>query len=57
VRDLALVDPCRRQRMAIDPDQGALAPSPAMMQPITPDTLRSDCRAPRRDRLSQPEIH
>jgi hypothetical protein len=38
----AIVDPCRQQRMAIDPDQGALAPSPAMMQPITPDTLRYD---------------
>jgi O2-independent ubiquinone biosynthesis accessory factor UbiT len=43
--DLAIVDACRQQGMAIDLDQGALTPSPAMMQPIMPDTLRSESRA------------
>jgi predicted lipid carrier protein YhbT/chorismate mutase len=43
--DLAIVDACRQQGMAIDLGQGALMQSPAMMQPIMPDTLRSESRA------------
>jgi len=43
--DLAIVDACRQQGMAIDLGQGALPPSPAMMQPIMSDTLSSESRA------------
>ena len=43
--DLAIVDACRQQGLAIDPGQGAPMQLPIMMQPIMSDTLPSESRA------------
>jgi O2-independent ubiquinone biosynthesis accessory factor UbiT len=52
--DLAIVDACRQQGMAIDLDQGGPMRLPAMMQPIMSDLLPSESRAPHLLRLLPP---
>jgi O2-independent ubiquinone biosynthesis accessory factor UbiT len=52
--DLAIVDACRQQGMAIDLDQGGPMRLPAMMRPIMSDPLLSESRAPHLLRLLPP---
>jgi len=52
--DLAIVDACRQQGMAIDLDQGGPMRLPAMMQPIMSDPLPSESHAPHLLRLLPP---
>ena len=52
--DLAIVDACRQQGMAIDLDQGGLAPAPAMMEAIMPSLSAPQPIAPRLLRLLPP---